>query len=402
MEAGTCFQILTGSNETTRTGSLQRLDRTKTLTNSFQKEMDKAFEKNQPDLNAKSKTFSEDKEKVTKKLGNKHKQDKSQRNQVNDKKEEHEADDTKQEQVVVAEQVQKNTIPTEIIANSKELQQLIGDLESENLLTYVAKPMIKESLSNVERTENSEIKLPFDINADLVKSAMVKLNQSEEKQSQLSNFMKNLVKANQNQPQNLIENDVTKDDLMKLKNLDAENSDEIIENNEMTDKNILPKSNQLDLSKINIKIAEAPLDTTRTDMAKQLADKILYKLNNGKHEFDLELYPRNLGKVNIKLVFQNGRAELMMSTSNTKAHHLLSMQTETLKGILENNTGLDTAIDLRQSEKGDEQFDRDNFQQQSNSQQNQQNQRQEKEFDEEISFTEKLRLGLLGDFEEAV
>ncbi len=128
----------------------------------------------------------------------------------------------------------------------------------------------------------------------------------------------------------------------------------------------------------------------------------MYKLSEGRQEFDLELNPRELGKVNIKMIFENGKAQLIMSASNSKAHHLLSMQADALRGILEDNTGLDSTITLKQAETDSNQFDRDNFQEQSNSQQNQRQQQEKKDYTGDISFMDRLRLGLTEGLEEAV
>ena len=120
-------------------------------------------------------------------------------------------------------------------------------------------------------------------------------------------------------------------------------------------------------------------------------------LSQGKHVFDMELNPANLGKINVKMIFENGNAEIIMTTSSAKAHQLLSNQTDALRAILEQTLGMNNNIEVKQAEQAAEQFDRDNFQEQSKEKGQQQEQEKRKN-DEDVSFVEKLRLGLT-DFE---
>ncbi|MPN31242.1 hypothetical protein SDC9_178716 [bioreactor metagenome] len=224
--------------------------------------------------------------------------------------------------------------------------------------------------------------------------------QSESQENQTQSTSEALTNGSMMQGEKITEGDSTATDFVKLQSSDSEKQDSSLEQVEIPDENVLAKTNNLDLSKVNIKVAEAPIDTNQADMAKQLADKIMYKLSDGKQEFDLELNPKNLGKVNVKMIFQNGSAELILSTSNSKAHQLLSMQADALRGILESSTGMDSTISLKQAETSDGQFDRDNFQGESNGQQSQKQQQNER--NEDLSFMDRLRLGLTDDLEEAV
>ena len=159
-----------------------------------------------------------------------------------------------------------------------------------------------------------------------------------------------------------------------------------------TQDSVKMRNEPLDLSKVNIKVADAPIDTTKADAAQQMADKIIYKLSQGKHVFDMELNPANLGKINVKMIFENGSAEIIMTTSSAKAHQLLSAQTDALRAILEGTLGMNNNIEVKQTEQAAEQFDRDNFQEQSN--EKGQQQEEKRKHNEDVSFVEKLRLGL--------
>ena len=82
-----------------------------------------------------------------------------------------------------------------------------------------------------------------------------------------------------------------------------------------------------------------------------------------------------------------------MTTSSAKAHQLLSNQTDALRAILEQTLGMNNNIEIKQAEQAAEHFDRDNFQEQSN-EKGQQQEQEKKKNNEDVSFVEKLRLGL--------
>ncbi|MHC1724188.1 MAG: flagellar hook-length control protein FliK [Aminipila sp.] len=405
MNAGVNLQTLAGSNTTAKTVNTQLVNSNNGASNSFKKEMDKAFDRNQSTTKDASKGSLTDKVTSNKALQKTDSKEYPEKN-ADFARDDQNTDITKEQQVLAAAQIQQ---PNVVAMNADitacdALQQMQGEVVTNALLgAVVEKPEINltEIFGNAEKTGEGEIKLPFQNNVDLVKSAMLKSVQGEGQENQMQNFAETLTNGGQIKGEKVQESGATQIESANLQNLKSEGDDPKLEQVDMPEENVLAKTNNLDLSKVNIKVAEAPIDTNQADMAKQLADKIMYKLSDGKQEFDLELNPKNLGKVNVKMIFQNGSAELILSTSNSKAHQLLSMQADALRGILESNTGMDSTISLKQAETSDGQFDRDNFQEQSKGQQQQQ-QQQEKKMAGDISFIDRLRLGLVDNLEEAV
>lgn len=403
MNAGVFFQTLGGSSIAAKTVSTQSVSTNNSSIDSFKKEMDKAFDRNQSTTNDAGKNSLTNKvasNKAQYKSDSKEYPEKDVASSDNDQI----TDVTKEEQVIAAAQVQQ---PVALAVDADfttcyALQQIQNESATGTLpgaIVEDSKNGIADGFGNTEKMGEGEIKLPFQNNVDLVKSAMLKA-QSESQENQTQSTSEALTNGSMMQGEKITEGDSTATDFVKLQSSDSEKQDSSLEQVEIPDENVLAKTNNLDLSKVNIKVAEAPIDTNQADMAKQLADKIMYKLSDGKQEFDLELNPKNLGKVNVKMIFQNGSAELILSTSNSKAHQLLSMQADALRGILESSTGMDSTISLKQAETSDGQFDRDNFQGESNGQQSQKQQQNER--NEDISFMDRLRLGLTDDLEEAV
>lgn len=397
MNAGVCFQMLGGSNTASKTTNTQPVQTNNRSNESFKKEMDKAFDRKQSTINDVSKSN------ISKKVHDKNDSKKYSENDANSVKNDKNTDPSQEEQALAASQIQQSVIAAENIVDTGDTLQLLQSRGVVNsLLATISGKTESEDLSNVAEEVEGKTKLPFQNNVELVKSAILKSAQVGKQENQRQNSAETLINSNQMQGENLQKNENSQVKVASLQGPKSDNDEVTLGISDTPEENVVVKANNLDLSKVNIKVAETPIDTTQTDIAKQLADKIMYKLNKGKHEFDLELNPKNLGKVNIKMIFQNGCAELLMTTSNSKAHHLLSMQADTLRGILEASTGTDNNVTVKQTEASEGQFDRDNFQEQSKGQQNQQQQRQEKNLTGDISFSDRLRLGLIDGLDEAV
>ena len=99
-----------------------------------------------------------------------------------------------------------------------------------------------------------------------------------------------------------------------------------------------------------------------------------------------------MGKVAIKMVFEKGVAELVMTTHTDKAHKLLSQQLDVIRGILETNTQNQASVEVKAGENASENFDKDSFLGQG--EKNQQEQQKDRKEDSSDSFLEKLRLGI--------
>lgn len=142
---------------------------------------------------------------------------------------------------------------------------------------------------------------------------------------------------------------------------------------------------------IQVKVADA-LPLNNTEAMDNLADKIIV---HGNNEFDLQLEPEDLGKIHVKLTFENGETKVSILCSTQKALETLNGSTDKLAAILENRTGNTTFVQVNQS---DEQTYRQDYQQQNGREQNYQgDERKDKRDKNEKStdFLDQMRLGLV-------
>ncbi|MCL2088460.1 MAG: flagellar hook-length control protein FliK [Oscillospiraceae bacterium] len=127
--------------------------------------------------------------------------------------------------------------------------------------------------------------------------------------------------------------------------------------------------------------------------AETAAEKIIYSAQNGIEQFEMQLNPRELGKITINITFQAGKAIVTMICQNQRAQSLLGLHTESIRQIVEENTGNKTTILTQQEENPWNK--QDNLDGRSNGRQRQQ-QRESKPKQEEVSdFMNRLRLGML-------
>lgn len=391
MNAGMFFQMMGGTSSTTaKTSGTQKTGSFSNSGESFKLEMEKAFDVSTKESTVKQPQTVNKKDDVkTDKGSEKPKTDDTANKTVTDENVVDEKKDEVCEENVVVAQVQN---ANNVVDNEAELlKQVEGIIDGEDEMMNLTEGEDNLLSLKQESTLEADGKILAQSNADLVKSAMLK--GGEIKVESETDAKNNILEGVEIQIEDGTEESTTKVvDITSEQDASLQNGENAAD--EMFAQEGVKMSNDtLDLSKVNIKVADAPIDTARSDAAQQMADKIIYKLSQGKHVFDMELNPANLGKINVKMIFDNGNAEIIMTTSSAKAHQLLSSQTDALRAILEQTLGTSHNIDIKHAEQAAEQFDRDNFQEQSNDK-GQQQEKDKRKNNEDVSFVDKLRLGL--------
>ncbi|MGX8702387.1 flagellar hook-length control protein FliK [Caproiciproducens sp.] len=124
-----------------------------------------------------------------------------------------------------------------------------------------------------------------------------------------------------------------------------------------------------------IKVSDAPSDTARTT-SKQVADQILVNYKAGKPEFQMDLYPRDLGKVSVKLAMQSGVLTVSIQASNPRTQSMLMENSSDIRTLLQTTVTQPVQISEPAQEKAwyqqDQQGRQDQAQQQQEEQQHNQ------------------------------
>lgn len=85
-----------------------------------------------------------------------------------------------------------------------------------------------------------------------------------------------------------------------------------------------------------IPISANPKNTAKSACS-QVTDKIEANYRAGKSEFAIDLYPKDLGKVSVKLGIQNGVLTVEISAANPKTQSMLLANTDEIKSILQSS-----------------------------------------------------------------
>lgn len=86
-----------------------------------------------------------------------------------------------------------------------------------------------------------------------------------------------------------------------------------------------------------VKISDTASRVSNKSMAVDVATTIIVNIKKDKPEFEMQLQPEQLGKINVKLSYENGRVNIEITASRPETHSLLASSADEIKAILENN-----------------------------------------------------------------
>ena len=146
------------------------------------------------------------------------------------------------------------------------------------------------------------------------------------------------------------------------------------------------------------KVEQMHLLTKEEALPKDVAEFLGEKIDFHKGELKIELEPRSLGQITVKLNFQSGKANIVIFAENPKTLHLLQNGAEDMARIVEQKTGEQTRVIVHEENRREELF-RDND---ANAKENRDEaERRLREAEEEKKknhtegFIHKMRLGLI-------
>ena len=146
------------------------------------------------------------------------------------------------------------------------------------------------------------------------------------------------------------------------------------------------------------KVERMHLLTKEEALPKDVAEFLGEKIDFHKGELKIELEPRSLGQITVKLNFQSGKASIVIFAENPKTLHLLQNGAEDMARIVEQKTGEQTRVIVHEENRREELF-RDND---ANAKENRDEaERRLREAEEEKKknhtegFIHKMRLGLI-------
>lgn len=92
-----------------------------------------------------------------------------------------------------------------------------------------------------------------------------------------------------------------------------------------------------------IKISDAKT-AQKPSAVRQIAQTVAQQVRQGKQEFQVELYPKSLGKVSVRLSSENGILTVEIAASNPKTQSLLLSGSEDIRSLLQNASGQNVTV----------------------------------------------------------
>ena len=150
--------------------------------------------------------------------------------------------------------------------------------------------------------------------------------------------------------------------------------------------------------------AAAPKETVTVrvhqpaELPEEVTEQIVTKMENGIDEFEIHIEPENLGKIAVKISYQQGEANVSLICSEKKAVEALGNNLKEICGVIERNFGGHTTVIVEKPENdylNQARDDNGQGRQEAQQEQNKEGRKEQNEDDTE-QFLQKLRLGLAG------
>ncbi len=143
---------------------------------------------------------------------------------------------------------------------------------------------------------------------------------------------------------------------------------------------------------VRFKVGET-INPSEPKAAEKLADTVLLKMSEKTGEYELQLNPQELGKIKIKLVFEDGKINVAIFCENQKAADLLGLTGARLKGIIEERTGSEAYVEVQKDDANP--YNEQEKEKNDNGRGYEESKKQDKKNDDVVDFMQQLRLGLL-------
>lgn len=132
------------------------------------------------------------------------------------------------------------------------------------------------------------------------------------------------------------------------------------------------------------------------ELPDKVTDQLIAKISEGVREFEIHIEPANLGKIAVKILYQEGQATVSIMCSEKKAFDILGRNAGEIGQIIEKNLGGTTTIVVDKQE--NDYLNQTRDENQRNGQNGEQGQekggKKEQNTEEAQDFLQKLRLGL--------
>jgi flagellar hook-length control protein FliK len=155
-------------------------------------------------------------------------------------------------------------------------------------------------------------------------------------------------------------------------------------------------SDSADDNVITIKVGEPSLISSWKQVAEEIGNMVVEKINNEVQKVNIKLTPKELGEINVEFLIDNGKISVSLSCSDEGTKALLATNLDSLSKVVQSSLMQEVNVNLNNYDKAQEHnAGSENFDGSSNNGQNQEDSNKRKEQEQpNLDFAQKLRLGI--------
>ncbi|MBS4982384.1 MAG: flagellar hook-length control protein FliK [Lachnospiraceae bacterium] len=165
--------------------------------------------------------------------------------------------------------------------------------------------------------------------------------------------------------------------------------------------NVTGRTNSVEAGRKNEHIQGTQIHVTKPEeIPQKLLDELLIKTSQGRKEFEIQITPENLGRISVKVLYENGQTTVSILCSEKTTQEMVAKNAREIGAVMEQNLGAPTTVMVEKQET-------DYLEQQTNEnahagrdaeQERQREEQQKQKAADAEQFLQKLRLGLQSAF----
>ncbi len=173
------------------------------------------------------------------------------------------------------------------------------------------------------------------------------------------------------------------------------------EENQDTDSNSIAadlktlQSEGTDDTVVTIKVGDPSLDSSWKQVAEEIGNMIVEKIDNEIQKVSIKLNPKDLGEINVEFSFDNGKISVALNCSNESTKTLLSANLDSLSKVVQSSLMQEANVNITYDKADGQNTKQENFDGRGQGQyQGDSNNRKKEQEQADLDFAQRLRIGI--------
>lgn len=150
-----------------------------------------------------------------------------------------------------------------------------------------------------------------------------------------------------------------------------------------------------DDSVVMIKVGDPSLDTSWKQVAEEIGNMVVEKVNNEIQKVSIKLNPKDLGEIAVEFAMKNGKISVSLNCSNESTRTLLATNLDSLSKVVQSSLMQEANVNISYDKAEGQNTNRENFDGRGQGQyQGDSNNRNKEQEQADLDFAQKLRLGI--------